>query len=58
MSNSSIARKVNKSSFGSRHARTLRASVSVTQARSVIAQAQARQAPRQVGGNGEGATRR
>lgn len=58
MSDKSIAQKVNRSSFGSQQARTLRASVSVTRARSVIERAQAKQNPWPLGGNGEGATRR
>lgn len=59
MSDKSIAQKVDRSSFGSQQARTLRASVSVTRARSVIAQAQAKQTPpRPLGGNGKGATKR
>lgn len=57
MSNSSIVQKVNMSSLGSRQARTLRASVSVTRARAAITQAQAKQTPWQVGGNGSGATK-
>lgn len=58
MSDKSIAQKVNRSSFGSQQARTLRASVSVARARSVIEQAQAKQTPRPLGDNGKGATKR
>ena len=58
MSDSNIVQKVNKSSLGSRQARTLRASVPVTRARAVIAQAQAKQTPRQPGGNDGGTTKR
>ncbi|CCH73773.1 hypothetical protein BN11_4590003 [Nostocoides australiense Ben110] len=58
MSDSNIVQKVNKSSLGSRQARTLRASVSVTRARSVIAQAQAKQTPHQPGGSDDGTTKR
>ncbi len=48
MTSNQIAQKVNNSSFGSRQARTLRASIPVTRARSVIAQAQ--QASKSAGG--------
>lgn len=58
MNDSNIVEKMNRSSFGSQRARTLRASVPVTRARTVIAQAQVRQSGRTPGGNGDGATKR
>lgn len=58
MSDSNIVEKVNRSSLGSRHARTLRASVPVARARAVIEQAQVKELGRKPGGSGDDATTR
>lgn len=58
MNERSIVQKMNRSSFGSRQAQTLRRSVSVTRARSVIESAQAGPVLRNLGGGGDRPTKR